>query len=71
MPTSSNIIANPTQIPINTGMLLRMPKLTPDAITVILLGPGVTDDEIANITIAMKYSIVCIKIPFASCYVLH
>jgi len=60
------MIANPTQIPINTGMLLRMPKLTPDAIIVILLGPGVTDDEMANNTIAMKYSMVSIKVPFAS-----
>jgi len=41
-------------MPESRGMLLRRPKLTADVITIILLGPGVTEADIAKSADAMR-----------------
>ena len=51
-PTSNSIRVKPTQIPMSSGRLLRIPKLAPALITMMLFGPGVTEAEMAKSTTA-------------------
>jgi hypothetical protein len=51
-PTSNSIRVKPTQIPMSKGRLLRIPMLAPALITMMLLGPGMTDAEMAKSTTA-------------------
>ncbi|EGA67973.1 hypothetical protein VISI1226_08609 [Vibrio sinaloensis DSM 21326] len=48
------MIEKPTQIPASKGRLLLTPKLSPDVITMMLFGPGVTEEEIAKSITANK-----------------
>jgi hypothetical protein len=51
------IIGKPKQIPSRWGRLFLIPKLTPDAIIIILLGPGVILAVAANNSTARYNSI--------------
>ena len=57
-PTIISITAKPKHMPTSNGILLRHPKFTPDVITIILFGPGVIEEEIANNNTASKASMV-------------
>ena len=57
-PTIISITAKPKHMPTSNGILLRKPKFTPDVITIILFGPGVIEEEIANNNTASKASTV-------------
>ena len=63
-PTMSSMIAKPIHMPDNSGRLFLMPKFTAEVITIILLGPGVTDDEIANSVTASIYSIILLVLVY-------
>src|SRR5580658_4591504 len=47
-PTSATISANPPQTPARCGSVRRTPKFTPDAISIMLLGPGVAPATMQN-----------------------
>ncbi|MNN56571.1 hypothetical protein D3C81_1715110 [compost metagenome] len=55
-PTASTITMKPTLIPMAWGMERRTPKLTPEASSMVLLGPGVMEETKANSTKAVSRS---------------
>ncbi|GEK11112.1 hypothetical protein PPE03_33610 [Pseudoalteromonas peptidolytica] len=47
-------MAKPAHIPLSNGILFFNPKFMPDDITMMLLGPGVTEEAIANKVTAIR-----------------